>query len=87
MTEVTFEPDFEQVCVRGERPLGMLIRISSETTQPMVGTPVTGAGEPAPFDGWLDLLRVPSELVAAADGENRQVTDSSVQATETSNWH
>ena len=43
--------------------------------------------EPVPFDGWLDLLRVLCELVAAAGGENRQVTDSSAQATETSNWH
>jgi hypothetical protein len=51
------------------------------------GTAVTGAGEPVPFDGWLDLLRVLSELVAATGGENRQVTDSSAQATETSNWH
>jgi hypothetical protein len=48
---------------------------------------VTGAGEPVPFDGWLDLLRVLSELVAATGGENRQVTDSSAQATETNNWH
>jgi hypothetical protein len=44
----------------------MLIRISVESTQPFSGTATTEGAEPLHFDGWLELLRVISELVAAA---------------------
>jgi catechol 2,3-dioxygenase-like lactoylglutathione lyase family enzyme len=44
----------------------MLIRISVESTQPFSGTATTEGAEPFHFDGWLELLRVISELVAAA---------------------
>jgi hypothetical protein len=53
----------------------MLICISIERTQPLAGAAVTEGGEPVPFDGWLDLLRVVSELVAAAGGEDVQVME------------
>ena len=41
----------------------MLIRILIERAQPVAGTAVTEGQEPLPFDGWLELLRVLSELV------------------------
>jgi hypothetical protein len=44
----------------------VLIRVWIEGTQPLAGTAATEAGEPLRFDGWLELLRVVSELVAAA---------------------
>ena len=44
----------------------MLIRIWIERTQPLAGTASTEEAEPLRFDGWLELLRVLSELVAAA---------------------
>ena len=43
----------------------MLIRIWIESTQPLAGTAATEEAEPLHFDGWLELLRVISELVAA----------------------
>ena len=45
----------------------MLIRIWIEGTQPLAGTAVIKGGKPLRFDGWLELLRVVSELVAAAE--------------------
>jgi hypothetical protein len=44
----------------------MLIRVWIERTQPLAGTAATEEAEPLHFDGWLELLRVLSELVAAA---------------------
>jgi hypothetical protein len=44
----------------------VLIRILIESTQPMAGTAATDEAGPLHFDGWLELLRVISELVAAA---------------------
>ena len=44
----------------------MLIRILIERAQPVAGTAVTEGQEPLPFDGWLELLRVLSELVTPA---------------------
>ena len=44
----------------------MLIRVWIEDTQPLAGTAATEGSEPLRFDGWLELLRVVSELVAAA---------------------
>jgi hypothetical protein len=60
----------------------MLIRIWIEGTQPVAGTAVTERGEPVTFDGWLELLRVLAELVAAAGGEDVQAVDSTVQGNE-----
>ena len=42
----------------------MLIRIWIEGTQPLAGTAVTKGSKPLRFDGWLELLRVVSELAA-----------------------
>ncbi len=44
----------------------VLIRISIESTQPLAGTAAVKGNDPLRFDGWLELLRVISELVAAA---------------------
>ena len=58
----------------------MLIRIWIEGTQPLAGTAATKGSEPLRFDGWLELLRVVSELLAAApstrpaDGRGRDST-------------
>jgi len=43
----------------------VLIRVWIEGTQPLAGTAATKGSEPLRFDGWLELLRVVSELVAA----------------------
>jgi hypothetical protein len=45
----------------------VLIRLWIEGTQPLAGTAATKGSEPLRFDGWLELLRVVSELVAAAE--------------------
>jgi hypothetical protein len=44
----------------------VLIRLRIEGSQPLVGTAATEGSGPLRFDGWLELLRVVSELVAAA---------------------
>jgi hypothetical protein len=44
----------------------VLIRIWVERMEPLAGTAATEGSEPLRFDGWLELLRVVSELVAAA---------------------
>jgi hypothetical protein len=44
----------------------VLIRIWVERTQPLAGTAATGEARPLAFDGWLELLGVLSDLVAAA---------------------
>jgi hypothetical protein len=44
----------------------VLIRIWVERTLPLAGTAAVEQAEPLRFDGWLELLRVISELVAAA---------------------
>ena len=51
----------------------MLIRIWVSRTEPLAGTAATEGSEPVRFDGWLELLRVVSELVAEAplSGEDR----------------
>jgi hypothetical protein len=43
----------------------MLIHVWIEGRQPLEGTAAIEGGEPLHFDGWLELLRVVSELVAA----------------------
>jgi catechol 2,3-dioxygenase-like lactoylglutathione lyase family enzyme len=54
----------------------MLIRIWVERMEPLAGAAATEGSEPLPFDGWLELLRVVSELVATAPsrGEDKEGT-------------
>jgi hypothetical protein len=61
----------------------MLIRISIERTQPLAGTAATEGSDPVHFDGWLELLRVVSELVAAAGATDVQAMDHPLQGNET----
>jgi catechol 2,3-dioxygenase-like lactoylglutathione lyase family enzyme len=42
------------------------IRLWIEGSQPLAGTAATKGSEPLRFDGWLELVKVVSELVAAA---------------------
>jgi hypothetical protein len=54
---------------RSRRPweaAAVLIRLWIEGSQPLAGTAATEGSEPLRFDGWLELLGVVSELVAAA---------------------
>ena len=44
----------------------MLIRVVVEQAQPLAGTATTAGRDPLRFEGWLELLRVLSELVDAA---------------------
>ncbi len=48
----------------------MLIHVRIERSQPLAGTAAIEGSEPLHFDGWLELLRVVSELVAAGPGED-----------------
>ena len=41
----------------------LLIRVWIERAQPLAGTAAVEGGEPLTFQGWLELLRVLSELV------------------------
>jgi hypothetical protein len=61
----------------------MLIRIWIERTQPLAGSAATKGSDPLHFDGWLELLVVVSELVAAAGGGDVQATDKPLQGNET----
>jgi hypothetical protein len=60
----------------------VLIRIWIERTQPLAGTAATEGSEPLRFDGWLELLRVVSELVAAtpSDGKEADTADKPPEA-------
>jgi hypothetical protein len=49
----------------------VLIRVWIEGSQPLAGTAAIEGGEPLRFDGWLELLRVVSELVAAGTTDSR----------------
>jgi hypothetical protein len=44
----------------------VLIHVWTEGSQPLAGTAAIEGSEPLHFDGWLELLRVVSELMAAA---------------------
>jgi hypothetical protein len=59
----------------------VLIHLWIEGTQPLAGTAATKGTEPLRFDGWLELLRVVSELVAAApwDGEDTDAAEEAIQ--------
>ena len=50
----------------------MLIRLWVERMEPLAGTSVTEGSEPLRFDGWLELLGVVSELVAAAPSNGKE---------------
>ena len=41
----------------------MLIRVWIERAEPLAGTAAVEGAEPLAFQGWLELLRVLSELV------------------------
>jgi hypothetical protein len=49
----------------------MLIRVWIEGSQPLAGTAAVEGREPLRFDGWLELLRVVSELVAVGTTDSR----------------
>ncbi len=49
----------------------VLVRVWIEDSQPLAGTAAIEGGEPLRFDGWLELLRVISELVAAGTTDSR----------------
>jgi hypothetical protein len=50
----------------------VLIRVWVERTQPLAGTAAIEGAEPRRFDGWLELLNVLSELVAAASSASEE---------------
>ena len=50
----------------------MLIRVWVERSQPLAGTAAIEGAEPRLFDGWLELLNVLSELVAAASSASEE---------------
>jgi hypothetical protein len=52
----------------------VLIRIWVERPEPLAGNAVTEGSESLRFEGWLELLAVVAELVAAApsSGQNRE---------------
>jgi hypothetical protein len=60
----------------------VLIRLWVERMEPLAGTAATEGSEPMRFDGWLELLRVVSELVAAApsDGKEANTADNPPEA-------
>jgi hypothetical protein len=43
----------------------VLIRVWIERAEPLAGTAAVEGAEPLAFQGWLELLRVLSELVVA----------------------
>jgi hypothetical protein len=55
----------------GGRRLEVLIRIWVERPEPLAGNAVTEGSEPLRFEGWLELLAVVAELVAAAPSSGR----------------
>jgi hypothetical protein len=50
----------------------VLIHVWVERTQPLAGTAAIEGAEPRRFDGWLELLNVVSELVAAASSASEE---------------
>jgi hypothetical protein len=61
----------------------MLIHIRVENTQSLSGTAATKGSDPLPFDGWLELLRVISELVNAAADSGKGDGEEAVRGNET----
>jgi predicted enzyme related to lactoylglutathione lyase len=60
----------------------MLIRVWIERTQPLAGTAAIEGGDLIRFRGWLELLRVLSELVVARSGEDVATRGSPVPGNE-----
>jgi hypothetical protein len=48
------------------------IRISIETREPVAGQARAGTGEALAFQGWLDLLRVLSDLLGGQSEPDRE---------------
>jgi hypothetical protein len=49
----------------------VLMRVWIEGSQPLAGAGAVEGGEALRFEGWLELLRVVSELVAAGTTDSR----------------
>jgi hypothetical protein len=59
----------------------MLIRISVDSSQPLTGSAASDEAGPLYFDGWLELLRVVSELVTPArSGEDANRAGAAIPA-------
>ena len=60
----------------------MLIRISVESSQPLAGSAASDEAGPLYFDGWLEMLRVVSELVtpARSGGEDANRVETAMPA-------
>jgi hypothetical protein len=60
----------------------MLIRISVESSQPLAGSAASDEAGPLYFDGWLEMLRVVSELVTPAHsgGEDANRVETAIPA-------
>jgi hypothetical protein len=52
---------------------GISIHISIEKTEPLTGVAATEGRAPLPFVGWLELLRVVSDLIGAGIGAWRRL--------------
>jgi hypothetical protein len=63
----------------------MEIRISIQTSEPLIGTATAGNRGPLRFEGWLELLRVLSAFIAPEGGSDpgMEPTDGGQAATET----
>jgi hypothetical protein len=59
----------------------VLICVWVERSQPLSGTAAVEGAEPRRFDGWLELISVLSELVAAASSasEETKATEESIR--------
>jgi hypothetical protein len=55
----------------------VLIRIWVHSTDPLAGTAAIEGNDPLHFDGWLELLRVISELVVADTSAREKQTGGS----------
>jgi catechol 2,3-dioxygenase-like lactoylglutathione lyase family enzyme len=66
----------------------VLIRVWIDTTQPLSGTAATEGSEPLRFDGWLELLRVVSDLVVAApsNGEDAEPAEETKRPRPRKDW-
>ena len=60
----------------------MLIRISVESSQPLAGSADSDEAGPLYFDGWLEMLRVVSELITPVryGGEDAKQAETAIPA-------
>ena len=49
------------------RPLPTVIHVRIERAEPLAGTAATEKGATLAFEGWMELIRVISELLGSAD--------------------